>query len=424
MDIAALEKENQHLRRAVEELAFLNELSVAISASFDSQQIMQTIIRKSIRAVKAEQGSITLIGEEEDTEMKTLVRTMVTSREREPVSLCQNMLGWMHINKKPLMIDDVQKDDRFSGMDWDKEIQSVLGVPLITKSKLTGILSVFNKKTEDHFDDDDARILAIVAAQSAQIIESARLYEEEKAFMKLREESQLAGEIQRRLLPKSAPEIPGYDIAGSSIPALDVGGDYYDFIPFGNNELAICLGDISGKGMPAALLMANLQATIRGQVLTGKPPKESIARSNDLIYMSTEANKFATLFYSILKPEENELIFTNAGHDPPILFQSASQNRYLKSGGPVLGFMSGLEYLQETVRMQPGDTIVVYSDGITEAMDTNDDEFGEDRLVQIVSDNKDISANELIEKIISDVRIHALNVPQSDDITIVIIKKL
>jgi len=418
-----VQSEIQYLRRAVEELAFLNDLSTAIGSSFNSREIMQTIIKMSIRAVNAEQGAIILVSVDADSPAKTLVRSMVSSTEHEPFSLNQNLIGWMHINKKPLNITDPANDTRFSGIAWDNSIRSVACTPLMIKAGLTGILCVFNKKARDCFVEDDVRLLSIVAGQSAQVIENARLYEEEQALLKMREEARLAAEIQRNLLPDADPGIDGYDIAGRSIPALSVGGDYYDFIPISSSELAVCLGDISGKGMPAALLMSNLQATIRGQVLAGLPPRECIRRSNTLLYRSTEPNRFATFFYGVLDYDKHELAFTNAGQDPPLLFRGSEAVTSLKSGGPALGFVDGLDYLEEALPLESGDVIVFYTDGVTEAMDKNENEFGKEQLEKLLRENLQLSARNIIDKVIDTVMHHSREVPQSDDITMIVVRR-
>jgi len=422
-DNTSLQIEVKQLRRAVEELAFLNELASVIGSSFSSEEIMRTIIKESIRAIHAEQGSIILLVDEEDRKMKTLVRSMTSYGSHKPASLNQNVLGWIRMHKKSLSIADPKKDERFTGVQWDESIRSIACIPLIVKSKLTGILSVYNKKGGENFDDNDLRLLSIIASYSAQIVENARLYEEEQAFLKLQEETRLAREIQLNLLPKSNPEVQGYDIAGKSIPALSVGGDYYDFISMDDDKIAVCLGDISGKGIPAALLMSNLQASVRGQILIGGLPQECMCRTNKLLYRSTDADKFATLFYGILNLANHEFCYTNAGHNPPMFFKDKSNPILLKPGGPILGFMDNLEYQDQTISFDPGDLCVIYSDGITEAMDKSENEFGEEKLEVLLKDNITKTSSEIIEKIIEAVRGHSRYMPQSDDITVVVIKR-
>jgi sigma-B regulation protein RsbU (phosphoserine phosphatase) len=425
MESDSLQNENRQLKRAVEELSFLNELSGAIGSLFNSEEIMQVIIRKSIRAINAEQGAIHLVDSEADLEMETLVRSMVsTVPDRRPLGPAQSLLGWILINKKPLNITDPGGDERFSGVQWDESIRSVACVPLTVKAKLIGILSVYNKKTGAAFTDADLRLLSIIASQSAQVVENARLYEEEQAFIKLREETRLAREIQLNLLPEAAPEVPGYLIAGESIPALEVGGDYYDFIGMKGNRLAVCLGDISGKGLPAALLMSNLQATIRSQTPVGDSPQDCVWHSNRLLFHSTDTEKFATFFYGLLHLDTNEFHYTNAGHNPPLFFHGDSDPQPLSPNGPVMGFLADVEYSQAMVQFQPGDLCLIYSDGVTEAQDREDEEFGETKLMELMKENLELPPDEIIGKVLAAVREHARGAPQFDDITLVIIKRI
>lgn len=418
-----LEEENRRLRRAIEELSILNDLGRAISASLDSQEIMQTIIRRSLRALSAEQGVITLVDERASQPMKTLVRTMVSSSDHEQFQVNQALLGWMHLNKKPLLLNNPRTDERFRGVRWDDSVKSLLCVPLIVKSELKGVLTIFNKRGGNGFTEEDQRLLAIIGVQSGQVIETARLYEEEKAFAKMQEEVRLASKIQSELLPKSAPTIAGYEVAGQSIPAQVVGGDYYDFIPLDEGRLAICLGDVTGKGLPASLLMANLQATLRGQSFLSSSPKDCLVRSNKLLYHSTSPEKFATLFYANLDTKNHVLSYSNAGHDFPFHFSGSDVPTRLKSGGLMLGAFEDFAFEEDSVEMNPGDVLVISSDGISEAMNSNLDQFGEERLQTIILDNRTATPAEIIEKIVIAVRAHAGDQPQSDDMTLIVLKR-
>ncbi len=423
VDIKYLE-ENRRLRRAIEELTVLNDLGRAIGSSLDSQQIMQTIIRRSLRAVSAGQGVITLVDDVDALQTKTLVRTMVASGSQERFHVNQALLGWMELNKRPLMLNDPRADGRFEGVRWDASIRNLVCVPLIVKSILTGVLTVYNKGDDGAFSEDDQRLLAIIASQSSQVIENARLYEEEKAFAKMQEEVRLASKIQAELLPKEMPSVPGYVIAARSIPAQVVGGDYYDFITLDENRLAICLGDVSGKGLPASLLMANLQATLRGQSFLSPTARECMVRSNKLLFHSTSPEKFATLFYAVLDTRNHSLTFSNAGHDIPFLFSGSAQPHRLQCGGVMLGAFEEIGYDEDSVPLKPSDLLVISSDGISEAMNQDHEQFGEARLEAVIRDNRNASPAGLIEKITKAVRAHAGLQQQSDDMTIVVVKRL
>jgi serine phosphatase RsbU (regulator of sigma subunit) len=422
-DPTQLQEENRRLRHVVEELSVLNDLARSIGASVNSQEIMRTIVHRSLKAINAEQGVITLVEPHDGDAMKTLLRTAVSSAQHSPYHFSQSLLGWMYLHKKPLMVLDPKHDDRFQGVTWDPSIRSLISVPLMVKAELKGVLTVYNKKGSEHFTEDDQRLLAIIAGQSAQVIENARLYESEMALQKMNEEIKLASQIQIGLLPTEKPQIPGYDIAGKSIPAQVVGGDYFDFIAVDDRRVALCLGDVSGKGLPAALLMANVQATLRGQTLTADSAQGCIQRCNRLLYRSTSSEKFVTLFYGILDRERHALCFTNAGHENPFLVTEAGTSR-LTDGGVVLSILEEFPYQEATVDLRPGDLLVIFSDGITEAINPAQELFGEERLGAVIAEHRMATAQELIERIVAAVRAYAGTAPQTDDMTLLVVKRL
>jgi sigma-B regulation protein RsbU (phosphoserine phosphatase) len=183
---------------------------------------------------------------------------------------------------------------------------------MIIKGRMIGILTLFNKESAEGFTEADQRLLTIIAGQSANVIENSRLFEEEKKLMQIQQEIQVASEIQKNLLPQEIPSIKGYDIYAINIPAREVGGDYYDFIKISETKTAIALGDVSGKGLPASMLMANLQATLRGQLLFCNCAKDCIKRANNMLFKSTDTSKFVTLFFGILDTEKHTLTYCNA----------------------------------------------------------------------------------------------------------------
>jgi len=422
--LEVLERENLQLRRAVDELSILNELSAAIGASRDVQDVIQTIIRRSLKAVRAEQGVITLVGEEATDPTKTLVRTMASSGESEAYSPDQNLLGWMHLHKRPLVINEPRSDDRFRGVRWPETVRSIVSVPMIAQSRLIGILTLYNKKRDDAgFSIEDQRLLAILASQSAQIVENARLYQEERKLLEMQQQVRLAFDIQSNLLPSEAPVLPGYDLAAITLPAAEVGGDYFDYIRMDDGRLAITVGDVSGKGMPAALLMANVQATLRGQTVNGTGPADSLGNSNRLLCQSTRRGSFVTLFLAFLDLARHEVRFANAGHNRPYLLRADGSVEMLSLGGLVLGFMPDHEYGEDGRSLDPGDMLVVFSDGVTEAFNQSHDMYGEDRLVDALKELHGRSAREVVDGVVGRVKDFAGIHPQSDDITMLIARR-
>ncbi len=420
-----LEKENIRLRQSLQELSILNEIATAISSTMELNKVTDLMLQKCIKHINAEQGSIMLFDEKDQmTPFHTMIRKVDASDYRQPYRFDSQLTGWMLKNKQPLLSNDLKNDKRFMiSPDEHGVIKSLVSVPLYFKGKMIGLISVFNKKSGEEFSPNDQKLLTIIAAQSAHVIENARLLEEEKQFLLMREELKMAKEIQNNLLPKKIPYIEGFDIVSYIFPAHEVGGDYYDFIPLSENEIAFCIGDVSGKGLPAALLMGNLQATIRGQCIIPSSCKERIIRANRLLFESTDPSKFATFFYAILDIQKNCLCYCNAGHNYPLLFHKDGSHNLLDTGGIILGGISDYPFEDNTIQLLEGDLLFLYSDGVSEAMSLDEEEFGEDELIDIIKNNRNLTSNELLEKVKSAIKLHASGATQSDDITIVIIKK-
>ena len=420
-----LNDENRRLRAAVEELSILNDIATTISSTLTLEQIIDLIVQKCIKHLEVEQGAVMLLDEKEQQgEFKTMIRKANSTHEVLPFRLDTQLTGWMITHNKPLLINDLSSDDRISvGSGENIPFHSILSVPLSLKGKMIGSINLFNKKGEEGFTDADKRLLTIIAAQSAHVIENARLSEEEKILQLMKEEMRLAYKIQMDLLPSVAPEIEGYDIAGKSIPAKTVGGDYFDFIRITPSCMCVCLGDVSGKGIPAALLMSNLQATLRGQVLQDQTPQACVKKSNLLLFKSTDMDKFATLFYGVLNTETHEFHYCNAGHNYPFLIRANGETLRLDVGGLVLGALEDFQFEESSIQFMQGDLLVIFSDGISEATNIRDEMFGEERLERLVAGKRGKTAVELIEAILEEVRDHAELTPQSDDMTLVVMKR-
>ena len=414
--------EVERLRRAVEELSILNDLARAISVSLDSDEIMKTIINRSVKAVSAEEASITMVDHDEMVPTGTLIWERSGGGGDEHYHLNRNVLGFMCHEKRSLLVNDPVGDSRFQGIKVTEGIRNFLCVPLMVGAELIGVLSAYNK-IDEGFNQDDQRILAIIATQSAQVLEKARLDNEAKSAERIREDMRLAEIIQERLLPNGPPHIPGFDVAGASMAAGHVGGDYFDFIPLRDNRWGIALGDVSGKGVPAALLMANLQATLRSQALQDISCHQCMANCNRLLFLSTTHDRFATLFYGRLDVRSNVLTYCNAGHERPFHLAGDGKIRRLTAGGLAVGILKEFEYEDDIVILQPGELIVIFSDGVTDMINTDDKAFGENRLQNLLSENLDLAAKDLVDLVIAEVQKHAGDEPAFDDVTMVIIKK-
>lgn len=423
-----LEDEVRRLRRAVTELQVLNDLASSIGTARSSRDVIRKIVSRARHAVGADEADVKLVTPEDLQPVdpwRTVARDQSVGTADVRSAFDRRLLtGLMLAHRQAVLSNDPRGDPALRGLCLDESVRSVLLVPLMVKGQLTGILIACNKQDPGGFTEDDRRLLAIMASQSAQVLEVARLDEQERQFGLMREQLRLARQIQLGLLPRSAPSVEGYQVAGVSIPAEEVGGDYFDFIPLAPGWLGLCLGDVSGKGLPASLLMANLQATLRGQARFNERPEDCVAWSNRLLHQCTDPEKFATLFYGILDPGAHEVRYCNAGHERPLLLRAgAGDPESLSESGLVLGVLDEFPYRSGAVRLDPGDLLVVYSDGVTDAVNGAEEPFEIAGLVAAMRAARDRPAAETVTALVDAVQAHAGMTPQADDITLVVVRR-
>jgi sigma-B regulation protein RsbU (phosphoserine phosphatase) len=308
-------------------------------------------------------------------------------------------------------------------------LQSDVMLPLSLNQKVLGVLSLGPKRSEEPYSGSDLRMLGSVATQTGLALENSRLTAEVTAQIAEREtrqrELQIAREVQERLFPQECPRVAGLEYAGACRPALAVGGDYYDFVTLSPDELGIAIGDVSGKGIPAALLMATLRAFLRGQTIGGDKDLAGMMRHlNALVYESSPTNRYATFFFGRYNAATRVLDYVNAGHNSPMLFRTCTRPGpgpiRLDSGGPVIGLLPLCTYEQGSVVLQPGDVLVTFTDGISEAMNLEDEEFGEEGLIAAVTPALSLAPGALITHIMAAADGFAGSAPQHDDMTLVV----
>jgi phosphoserine phosphatase RsbU/P len=326
------------------------------------------------------------------------------------------------------------------------KIRSSLILPIATKDQLLGAISLGPRLGDLPFSREDRELLQAVAAQLSFAIENAQLVRHKVEEERMRRELEFASEVQRRLFPQRQPQLSQLEFCGVCHPARDVGGDYYDFLELGNEQLGIAVADVSGKGISAALLMSVIQASLRAQAPKANGQMtELIASMNRLLCEATDSNNYATFFYALLDWKTRRLTYVNAGHNPPILVRAAlgkvasavngalslanghsppsdDSISLLTTGGPVIGLLENCTYENCTVEVRSGDVLVAYTDGLSEARNPEGEEFGEERLKQLVVDNAELRADELRDQIISSIRSWQRGEPQYDDMTMVIVK--
>lgn len=297
--------------------------------------------------------------------------------------------------------------------------------PMYVQGIVRGILLAGKKLTGERYTGEDLHFLNALGNRAIAALENERLFHQEVEKKRLDAEMTTALDIQRNLLPKEQPGISGWDIFGVSIPSRHVGGDYFDFIELSQNRLLTGIADVSGKGLPASLLMANVQAALRVLAPVADSIETLIRRINKVLYENTTPDKFVTFFCGIIDTHLNTFEYINAGHNPPYIFRETGQIEELTAGGLILGF-SGDDFPYETgiETIRSGDVILLFTDGANEARSETGDELGETALKQIVMDNSHKTAEQICGEIILKVKNFSGNSSQYDDITLVTIKKL
>jgi sigma-B regulation protein RsbU (phosphoserine phosphatase) len=309
-----------------------------------------------------------------------------------------------------------------------RNLHSEVLIPLRTKTAVEGFLSLGPKSSEAAYSPSDLQLLQSVAQQTALALDNSRLVEQVAAEVATRErmtrEIEIAREVQFTLLPQAPPKIEGLDLAGHCRPAKGIGGDYYDFIPLeGERAIGLAIGDIAGKGIPAALLMAGLQAALRGQALAGSRDLAKVmANINKLIYESSPANRYATFFYGEYR--NGAFAYVNAGHNSPVLLRKDGRIDRLEKGGPVIGLMDIARFSEGSIDIREGDVFLGFTDGVSECMNPKDEEWDEKRVIEVLRSIRDASAGEIVTKVMAEADRFADGAKQHDDMTLIVMKVL
>jgi sigma-B regulation protein RsbU (phosphoserine phosphatase) len=418
--------------------------------AYNAEQILEEL-SDTVRSIVDEERMIETVGRRisETLHVPNFAALMYEDREFRPVycmgfdcspalslpSECKVIETLKHTPDPPQIYFDRQDNWIHTASETElvtlRAINAQLLLPVGTKEKLLGILSLGPKLSEEPYSRSDVRLLRSVALHTGLAIENSRLTKAVASEIAQREkmnrEIEIAREVQERLFPQRLPAIAGIDYSGACRPALGVGGDYYDFLPLPNGDLGVAVGDVSGKGIAAALLMASLQASLRGQALMGHGDLARLMTNvNQLVYDTTPSNRYATFFYGQYHRDARIFRYVNAGHNPPIVLRRASDGPVhvirLETGGPVVGLFPNTPYQEGSLAMEPGDLFVGFTDGISEAMNREDEEWGEERLIPAVAIYADRSAAEIIPSLMADADRFASGAPQHDDMTLVVVK--
>jgi sigma-B regulation protein RsbU (phosphoserine phosphatase) len=415
----------QRVERQSDLLALISKVGVALLASVTLNETLEQIVSLVFEAVPADRCMV-MMRDKGGIELKVAVaRLRDRAGDVGEIRISRSVIDEVVTNGKSVLTSDAQADPRFMGGTVVLQgVRSVLAVPLGVGENVFGIVYADSPIAEGRFTEDHLKVLTTLASVAAIRVENARLAEEQLQRERLERELQVASEIQQRFQPASAPQVVGYELQGISFPCYEIGGDYYDFIHRTNGNLVVALGDVSGKGTAAALLMSSLHAAVHAQVDSHDSLAKTIGSINRYLVESIPPNRFVTLFYAELDPKNGGLAFLNAGHNPPLIVHTGGTMEQLTSGGLPLGIMADADFREGRTKLQPGDVLVIYSDGVSEAVNPSGEEFGPTRLYETVARNLDASAAGIRDRIESALTKFCEGTPAADDITLVIVKRL
>jgi phosphoserine phosphatase RsbU/P len=407
-------------------LGLISKVGIALLSSSGLDETLNQVASLVFEAVPAERVVIMLRDEEAVGGMKISVARLRGKDETiEEVRISRTVMEEVLHNGKSVLTADAQHDPRYASQTIALlGIRSVLAVPLsVNENEVFGLIYADSPTNEATFSEEHLNILTTLASVASIRVENARLLEERFERERMERELELATEIQQRFQPSAPPIMDGYEFQGISFSCYEIGGDYYDFIRLHNSRMLIALGDVSGKGTAAALLMSSLHAAIHAQVAARSPLPEIVRSVNQYLSDNTPTNRFVTLFIAELNPLDGTLRYINAGHNPPLIGRTDGAVEQLASGGFPLGIMPLAEYEIGETRLNAGEALVIYSDGVSEAANLKGEEFGMERLSQVIRKNLAASASGLRDKVESSLSSFTQTAPAGDDITLVIVKK-
>lgn len=428
-----LEESEDQLTHRIAELKAVYQVSTALTGLGDLESILQCALRLAIEVMNVKAGSIRLFNPATDELiLRASVNLSAKYFAKGPVFAHESELDTRALAGEVVYVEDLMSDDRvrFPDLVRGEGLRSFLCTGLVFRGKPVGVMRLYTGEVR-RFSEFDRSLLRAAAQQVATAIANARLLDEQRAAREVRRQVDLASNVQRRMFPQRMPAVAGLDIAARCIPSLELGGDFFDFIDLGRN-LGLALGDVVGKGVPAALLMAGVRASLRAHAMDIYDINEIMARTNRALVEDTHEHEFATVWYGVIDSQTLRLTYTSAGHDPPFVFRPSLREhpgeayRDLRAGGPVLGIDRGAVYEKGLFDLNPGDVLVIYSDGLTDAQTFDRQRYGRERVCRAVAESfnlsDQVSASLILNHILWDVRRYVGLSRQYDDMTLVVVR--
>ncbi len=435
--LRALNRQSQKEQEAV--LSLIDKLGEKITSKIDLDETLRIITEYIVQATHAESGAIFVVDDEGRLQARVVQGRFPPLHKagqseagdedwsadnllQDRIEPGEGILGLVLMEEEPLLVTDPENDPRFPrDADLQARVHSMILCPLRVRGNVLGVFAVVNKRGEPHFDSRDLALLQALSDQAAVTVDLVKLYDVLAEQQRLEQELSVAHDFQRMLLPRHFPRLEGFELFAMSEAAMIVGGDYFDFFEVGDNHLGLVIADVSGKGIPGALIMAMVRAALRAEARAILSPKQVLMRVNQRVLQDTRQSVFITMIYGILDLRSGVLRFVRAGHEPLlILTQEGERVVQVAPEGIALGLVGPdiFENNEEVeVQLHPGDRVLLYTDGVIEAMDQSAVEYGRERLIARLKSARRTNAEGLIQSIAQDIHQFTLGIPQHDDIT-------
>jgi sigma-B regulation protein RsbU (phosphoserine phosphatase) len=407
-----------------ERFRLLLEISEKISGTLDLDELLGHLVDTLRSVVGYDAAGIYVIKRDGD---QPVIESMVTRGYDSPdaqhdllLKFGEGLVGYVISTGKSVIIPDVKADPRY--VEARRRTRSEMTAPITLNERVIGAFNLESDRPAA-FTEADVEVLQFFANAAAISIEKAVLHEELVEKKRIESQLEVARKVQASLLPDKPPALPGYDVAAINLPTYEVGGDYYDYIEFPDQQLGVAIADVSGKGVPAALIMATFRAALRTQVRNDFSLSHVMSAVNFLLWESTADNQFVTAVYGVLDPATGRFTYTNCGHNSPLLLRLDGSIEELNRGGPALGVFEHVQYEESIVTLTPGDALVLYTDGVVEAANEDGKEFGQRRFEHTLRGATDLASRKVIRAIIDATRAFSGTDSYADDFTIVVVKR-
>jgi sigma-B regulation protein RsbU (phosphoserine phosphatase) len=418
----------------VDKLRMLLDITKTISRSLDLQEVLNLVMDTLDSLIPYDAAGIYLVkcsrplaeweGEVDETcvfHTEAVRGYDIADMQELRLKMGEGLIGHVAVSGKPFISPDVRKEPRY--VNARARTRSEMVAPIISNEEVIGVFDLESDEL-NAYSNDDLEVLMLLASQVAIIIEKVMLHEQLIEKKRLETQLEVARQVQLELLPARDPQLAGFDISAYNFPTEEVSGDYYDWVQIYEDQIGIVIADVSGKGVPAALLMAFLRASLRAASHIGYAPHISMSKVNYLLWESIERNQFVTAFYGILDATNRTLAYSNAGHNPPILIDTDGKAHFEERGGVPLGMFRDSRYYEYYATIDAGQIFVLYTDGVTEATSPAGEEYGRDRLADAVLRARELPAREIIDSIHRDLMSWTDGQGATDDVTFFVVKAL